>query len=299
MRLPGMRAGKKSKLKRSLSGSLALVLPSLFIFLLFELVPVIYSFYLSFTDWTLGRTAHQVVGLGNFKALGQDLELRQAVLRTGKYSLFTAFFSALGGIVLALLLRGGRRERPLSKTVLLIPSIVPFVVIASLWTWIYDPYYGIANWLLSRAGVAGPAWLTSPRWALTALIIMAVWREMGYNALILLAGLGAISGEVLESSLIDGCTKFQSWIYIVLPLLKNSLFFVLAIQIIRGFEVFGPIYTMTGGGPAKATTTMVYYMYQKAFQSYQVGYGAAVSWVIVLITFFFFFMIWKGFRGVE
>jgi multiple sugar transport system permease protein len=160
------------------------------------------------------------------------------------------------------------------------------IAVALVWSWIYNPEYGLLNYLLDLFfGIRGPAWLDSTSWALPAMVIVTVWKGLGYSMVIFLAGLQNIPQELYHAATIDGAGVWKKFRHITLPMLSPTTFFVLVITLINSFQVFEQTYVLTKGGPANSTLTMSYYIYQNAFQFFQMGMAAALSYVLFAAIF--------------
>ncbi|HEY4384678.1 MAG TPA: sugar ABC transporter permease, partial [Ktedonobacteraceae bacterium] len=171
------------------------------------------------------------------------------------------------------------------KAIFLLPYVTLTVAIALVWKWLYLPETGLVNQLLALVGIHGPAWLTSPVWAMPALIILSVWKSFGYNMVLFLAGLQNIPQHLYEAALMDGASPWQRFRYVTFPLLSPVTFFVVVMTTIGSFQVFDQALVMTQGGPGLATTTLVMNIYQVGFQSFHMGYASAIAWVLFAIVF--------------
>jgi multiple sugar transport system permease protein len=161
------------------------------------------------------------------------------------------------------------------------------VALSLVWKWLYLPDIGLVNQLLALVGISGPSWLVSTTWAMPAVIIMSVWKSFGYNMVLFLAGLQNIPAHLYEAAMIDGASAWQRFRHITVPMLSPTTFFVVIISLINSFQVFDQALVMTGGGPGVATTTLVLHIYQVGFQSFHMGYAAAIAWVLFAIIFTF------------
>jgi multiple sugar transport system permease protein len=249
----------------------------------FQLYPVLFSLFISLTRWNL-LTPPEWIGVTNYASLlGADPTFRTALSNSTIYALGTV----LPGIVLALLfaslLNQPIKGRAVYRAIYFIPVIAPSVSAAILWIWIYQPDFGILNFVLKSIGVTGPQWLGSPTWALPAVMVMGIWQSLGYSIVILLAGLQNISREYYEAASIDGAGVLQKFVSITMPLLSPAIFFVLVLSIINAFQVFTSVFVMTGGGPANSTLTVVMYLYQAAFQHQDMGAAAAMAYCLFAI----------------
>lgn len=263
------------------------LLPNLLGFLAFVFIPIIASFVLSFTDWDL-LTPLRWVGFDNYsRLLMEDTIFWRVLWNTIYFSVGTVPLGILIALLLAIALNQKVLGMKIFRAAYFIPFISSTVAVAVVWQWLYNPQFGLLNYLLSLVGIAGPNWLSSTRWAMPAVIIMSIWRGLGFNMLLYLAGLQGIPDHYYEVADIDGASRFAKFRYITIPLLSTTTFFVFIMSIIGSFQVFDQIYIMTGGGPARATSVLVHYMYQNAFSYFRMGYASAVAYVLFFLVFLF------------
>ncbi|UCF18605.1 MAG: sugar ABC transporter permease, partial [Gemmatimonadota bacterium] len=234
--------------------------------------------------WNLLEDAKPLVGLRHYIELAGDGLFWNAAKNTALYSLYVPLTMACA-LGVALLLNRSIKGVALLRAVFFLPYITSFVAISIVWQWLYEPDFGLFNWLLSRIGLGPFPWLNSPSTALLALIIMAVWIHIGFQMVIFLAGLQAIPNEYYEAAAIDGAGPWRRFRRITLPLLRPTTFFVLVTSIIGSFQVFTFVYVMTEGGPLHATDVIVYHIYQNAWQFLRMGYASAMSWVLFAVIF--------------
>jgi multiple sugar transport system permease protein len=260
------------------------VLPIVLGILIFQIYPLIFSLYASFTSWNL-TSAPKWVGLGNYVTLfTTDLFFLKSLSNTVIYALGTVLPTAALGLIFAVLLNMEIRGRFMYRWIYFVPVVVPLVSIAILWQWIYEPTFGILNYILRLFGVfPGPSWLGSSQWALPAIIIVGIWRGLGYDIVLFLAGLQAISRDYYEASAIDGANPVQSFFHITIPLLSPTTFLVIVLGVIDGFQVFTMPFIMTRGGPANATISVVLALYNDAFQYAKMGLASAVAYILFAI----------------
>jgi multiple sugar transport system permease protein len=249
----------------------------------FQLYPTIFSLYASMTQWNL-LTPPRWIGLDNYVDLfTTDRFFGQTMRNTGVYTLGVVMPAMILALIFAILLNGNIRGKYLYRTIYFIPVIAPAVAVALLWGWLYEPNFGIINSALRLIGIEGPAWLGSTRWAMTAVIIEAIWAGLGFNIVIFLAGLQNISPEYYEAAAIDGAGPFAKFFSITLPLLSPVTFFVLVTGVIGTFQDFTVPFIMTGGGPAGATQLVVMYLYGLAFRLQTMGLASAVAYIVFLV----------------
>jgi multiple sugar transport system permease protein len=257
--------------------------PSLLVIAFFVVFPIIFSLYLSFHEWAILTPDKPFVGLSNFERMFSTPEFWQALKNTFVYTVGVVPVGAASSLALALLLNRTIRGAGFFRTAFFLPVITSTIAIAVVWLWVYDDNSGLLNLILRGLGFRPVRWLTSSKTALLSVIIMNVWRNAGYHMVIFLAGLQSIPESLYEAATIDGVNTFQRFRYITWPLLVPTTVFVLITNTIFTFQVFGPIYVMTGGGPARSTSVIVYYLYQRAFEFQEMGYASAVAWIIFII----------------
>ena len=250
------------------------------------------SLGMMFTDWTIVHKPN-FVGLENFRRLLSDSLFRTALANTFYYVALFVPLVTICAFLLANLLDRKLRGIALFRTVYFLPSVCMFVSIAILWQWLYSPTSGLINYFLSRVGIEGPGWLSERRWAMPALVLMDVWRNMGYYSLIYLAGLQGVPQEYYEAAEIDGAGSLSKMLMITIPLVSSTTFFVLVMGFISAFQLFGEPYIMTGGGPGYATTTLVFLIYRNAFEGFKLGYASLQAWVLFGVIFLVTLVQWR------
>lgn len=260
------------------------LLPSFLLFLVFVLLPVLAAFGISFAHWDL-FTPPKWAGLDNYRQLIFEDKLFHKVLgNTVWYVIGTVPAQMILAFFIALLLNRGVWGQNALRVIYFLPVVSSTVAVALIWSWIFNSNFGVLNLLLSKVGIQDlPKWLNSSQWALPALIIVAIWQGLGYSMVLFLAGLQGISREAYEAGEIDGAVGWRKHRYITLPLLSPTTFFVTIVSLIGSFQVFDLAFVMTQGGPANATNTIVYYVYQNAFQFYRMGYASAAAMILFAI----------------
>ena len=275
----GGRKGLQAVLGRDWAIGLIFVLPILVFILGLILYPTIYGVYMSMTTKILGRP-EQFIWFDNYISLWQDRIYRQAVGITLWYTFLSIVFKLVVGMGLALLLNQRIAARNLLTGIILLPWVAPPVVVAHVWNWLYEPTFGAFNYLLVYVlGVTnqGVLWLADPNLAMSSVILTTVWRGFPFFAVMLLAGLKSIPGELYEAAAVDGANVFQRFRHVTLPGLQAVLLVVVLLQTIFTFNDFTIIYNMTQGGPAGATRVYSILTYETAFRSLQLGKGIAIS----------------------
>lgn len=276
------------KSKNDILTAMAFISPALLGTLIFIVIPVIFSFGLSFFDWDL--LSHiQFVGLYNYKAVLTEKTFIQVFVNTFVFAIATSVFAVIIPLVLACILNSKIRGSDWYKTAYFLPFITPMIVIAIVWQWIFDPNIGLLNQLFHLH----IKWLYDVRFAMPVLIVVSVWKLIGYNMVIFLSGLASINQEVLEAAKIDGANALQTFKNITVPLLSPTIFFVIVITTISSFQVFDLIYVMTQGGPDNSTMIMVYSIYKYAFEYFDVGKASAIAYILFAIIFVLVLIQWK------
>ncbi len=261
------------------------VLPALLVYAVFKLGPMIGGLGLSMLRWD-GIKDAVFVGLQNFQRMADDDKLLPALLHNVQYALGTVAGKISLALFLAILLNQALRGRTFYRTMLFLPVIMSFAVVSILWTWMYNDQFGLINSLLRALGLNALAmqWLGDPRYALLALMFVDIWKWYGFHMVIYLAGLQSIPQEYYEAARVDGATRWQQFAHITLPQLRPVTIVNITLALLGAFNVFEIPYIMTQGGPVNATNVLSLYSYSQAFQSGRIGYGAALSYVILLIV---------------
>ena len=261
-------------------------LPALLVYVVFLVYPSITSLFFSLTDWDGLSPTYNIVGLDNYAAMAADPVILTALKNNAIWTAVTLTVPLTLGLLLAVLLNGKVRGKPVLRLIFYTPAVLPLVSIASIWGWLYNPQYGAINELLRLVGLDSLAqpWLGQDSTALAAVMVPAVWLRTGFPMLLYLAALQGIAPEMYEAATVDGATRWQQFWHITMPSLRPAHYIVLALSLIDSFKVFDMIYAMTYGGPGTATQVMGTWMYANVFQYYQAGYGTAIAVVITVIA---------------
>jgi multiple sugar transport system permease protein len=263
------------------------LIPVLLIYWVVRLEPIGRTFVLSFYDWHLIRPLKPFVGLANYRDLLGDDNFLLALKNTTLFAVFVVGVSVALGLALAVLLTGQLRFTAAYQAIYFLPVIIPMVPMAIAWKWIFDARYGILNYVLFWFGVKPIGWLTAPDVAMWAIIIMSVWKVLGYNMVLLLVGLKNIPAVYYEAASIDGAAGWAMFRRITLPLLKPILLFVIVISTINAYNVFTQVYVMTTGSqaaPGAPLRVLVFDIYQNGFQFFKMGYASAEAVALTLIV---------------
>lgn len=257
----------------------AFLAPSAIPLLAFVLYPMAQAAWASLHDWNL-LTPMEWVGIGNYLELLSDPDTLGVFGNTLYYIGGTLPLVFVGGLALALGLNRAMKGRNLLRGLYFLPVVTSWVAVAILWRWLLNPSVGIVNEALGWIGVDGPGWWTHPEWSMPSIILASAWKDMGFVMVLLLAGLQAIPVEVQEAAKIDGASAWRRLRSITLPLLTPSIFFVVIITLINGFQVFDQVYAMTGGGPAGSSEVVVQRIYDLTFRFGDAGLASALSMIL-------------------
>jgi len=270
---------------------LAVIISPAFVLLLFTIgIPIIKSLYLSFFDISLLSMKNQTWNsFGNFKNLFAENDFVHSVGVTFRYVFMVVSLQFVLGITLALILNGKIPFRRSLRTVILIPWVIPTIIGALLWMWLFQPQYGVLNYILQSLHLIDKPlqWLSDIHLALWAVAIAALWKQLPFMVTMLLAGMQGIPGDMYEAAMIDGANKRQQFFHITLPMLKNTIKTVTLIACIENFKMFPLFWIMTSGGPIDTTTTLSILSYKTAFIDLDLGKGAATGaiWLIIMLLF--------------
>jgi len=261
----------------------AFIAPGYLVYFAFIFVPLIIGLYYSFTNYNFYSTP-EFVGLQNYSRLFQDRLFGTAVYNTVIYSTFSILPQMVLGLLLAVLLNGKITGRVFARVSVYVPNVTSMVAVSMIWLWIYDPSLGILNRLLRAIGVDPVQWLYDPATAMGAIIVMGIWKSIGYTMIVYLSGLQSIPSSLYEAAHVDGASKLRQFFAITIPMLKPTTFFILVMSCINSFMVFEQVNILTNGGPLNSTTTVVHQIYLRGFQDFQMGYASAMAMVLFIIT---------------
>jgi multiple sugar transport system permease protein len=259
--------------------------PSIFIVLGLSFIPMIWAGYLSLTDSNLVSNGH-VIGFANYAALSKDPMLRKAFTNTVLLAVMYLPVGLAAGLGVAILLNQKIKLIGFYRTCFLVPFVASSAAEGLLFTFIFDPNFGIVNAAFQAVGLPPQGFLQNPSEALVVLAVVYFWTQFGFNIVIYLAALQDIPHEVLEAASIDGAGKWSKFWHVVVPTVRPVTIFLLVWGLIDVFQFFDLVYTTTRGGPINSTVTLVYYIWQLAFNFFQAGYGAAVAYLLFFTTLF-------------
>lgn len=285
---PHASARQRAALREALLAYLYLA-PAFLLLIAFSLGPFLYVFYAS-AQHAPGTPAQRYVGLDNYRYLLDPAQLSgflPALLNTLTYVIGVVPAGIALSLVCALLLQRKLRGWAFFRLTFFLPYITPALPTAIAWLWIFNPQFGLLNYLLSLVHLPALGWTNDPHWAMPSVIIYSLWQSAGFNTIIFLAALTAIPRELQEAARVDGASEWRVARYITLPLLTPTIFFVLVVAVIESLKVFTQVFALTGGGPAGATTTVGFFLYQDAFQYFHLDLASAVAVIIFALTMAF------------
>lgn len=276
-------AAKQSPLRGQISrAGYILVAPGLVLLLLISGVPVVLALLLSFTNYNLMQ-APNWVGLTNYHLLLSDGVFSTSILRSAEFVVLIVPSGTLLSLLVALLLHQQIRGIGAIRTIAYAPQGISWVATALIWSWLYNPIYGLIDHVLILIGLSPVAWTTDFNTAMPSIVIMSIWRDIGFFGIIFLAALQGIPESLYEAAAIDGAGRFRSFLHITIPMLGPTLFFVVVIWTIGGMQMFTQAFVLTNGGPVDATQTIVYTIYLTAFQFLKMGYASSQAFALFVI----------------
>lgn len=284
-----LKENKNNSFKISEKTIMSLFLvPSVLGCLIFIFAPSLFSFLLSFTEWDLIGEI-KFAGFDNYSELLSSYDFWLIFKNTIWYAFCVTIFSVLIPLILAAILNSEIKGKEFFKTAYFIPFITPMIVIAMIWQWIFDPNIGFVNSLFKL----NIKWLYDTNFAMFVLILVSVWKLIGYNTVIFLSAFSALNTQIFEAANIDGAGKTRTFFHITVPLLTPTIFFVVLITTISSFQVFDLIYLMTNGGPENSTNVLVYWLYSNAFELFDIGKASAIAYILFIFIFILTIIQWK------
>jgi multiple sugar transport system permease protein len=259
------------------------MLPSLLLLLVFVVVPIVQAAWISLHNWQLASDQNPFTGLDNYRQLLGDDRFWNALRNTLAYTAGVVPPQIILALLFAVLLNTKLRGRTIYRALLFLPVLVSFAVEAIIWRFLLDPDIGLIANYLSLLHLPSPEWLRSTAWAMPAVIMVSVWRWVGFNLVILLAGLQGISESYQEAARVDGASRWQIFWYVTLPLLRPALLFATVNAVINALQAFDQVYVLTRGGPLFRTETLVTYVYHQGFENFDMGYASAIAMVLSLL----------------
>jgi multiple sugar transport system permease protein len=262
------------------------IIPPLSLYFIFSLLPMIVGIVLSFTEYDVIRSP-VFVGMDNYRRVFQDVFFRDFLWNTIRYAMMFVPASFVASLGAALLLNRKKMYVSIFRTAFYLPVLCSMVAMATIWLWLLNGQHGAINTLLLQFGIVGPAWLQNTRYAMGSIVAMSVWAGFGGNMMIFLAGLQGVPDYLYEAARLDGASKIQEFVYVTIPGIGTTIFFVSTTLIIGSMQMFDAAFILTEGGPGNTTKTLVYYIYDVAFQNLRMGYASAMSVVLFLFIMIF------------
>jgi multiple sugar transport system permease protein len=256
--------------------------PAVLLIIVFGLIPIVWSAVLSFQKSNL-LSPPEWVGLANYRALPKDPFFKESLIHSAIYTMLFVPLSVAGGLLTAIALNRPLRGIRVYRTAVFVPVVVSTIATVIIFLWVFDPNFGIANWLLGKVGLGPFAFFTSPNGALYSIVAMTVWGWIGFNVIVYLAALQGIPGELVEAAQIDGAGTWGIFRNVTIPLLGPVTLFLVVWSSINALQLFDEVYLATNGGPGTATYVPVFYLYKLAFQQAVAGYAAAIAYVLFAV----------------
>ena len=277
------RSRKRSEI-RNLGAVLLFVLPALIPLFIFWIYPILRSIWLSFTDWDFMTPDYNFIWFKNYTSLLKDSRFYEALWNTLVFTAGTLFPTIIGGLGLALLLRRNFKGSGVFKFVLFSPWITPTVAISIVWTWIFREDGGLANQVLGLFGLPALKWISSSDTAMLSVIIVTVWKSLGYAMIFYLSALEKVPEELYEASALDGAKPWRQFLDMTLPGISPTTFFLMIITMVNSLQAYDQIQILTQGGPSGSTRTLLYMYYQLDFQEFKMGQATATAVIMIIIT---------------
>lgn len=281
------KKSRKEKRKSKIKGGctvLLFILPALIPLIIFWIYPILRSIWISFTDWDFMTPEYNFIFLKNYAALLKDSRFYNALWNTLVFTAGTLLPTIVGGLGLALILRKKFRGNGFFKFVLFSPWITPTVAISIVWTWIFQPKDGLANMVLEFFHLPALKWISSSDTAMLSVIIVTVWKSLGYAMIFYLSALEKVPAELYEASSLDGAKKWQQFRDMTLPSISPTTFFLTIITMVNSLQAYDQIQILTQGGPSGSTRTLLYMYYQLGFEEFKMGQATSVAVVMIVIT---------------
>lgn len=259
------------------------LVPSIVGYIIFSLLPMLSAFYLSFTSWDIIGGTPDWIGITNYKDIFSSDEFYRVLKDTLKFIVMYIPLIMISSFLLALLFDQKVKGVGAFRVLLFIPVLTSWVAGSIIWRSALNGQYGIINNLLDLVGIQGPGWLTDPKWSMVSIVMVSIWKDLGFFSLIIFGALRNVDKEVYEAAEIDGASSFKKTLKITLPLVSPTLFFVLITTMINSFQLFPQVMVMTGGGPFGSTQVLVERIYTYGFRYFNMGYAAALSIVLLIM----------------
>jgi multiple sugar transport system permease protein len=286
--LPAPARRRESRLSASQKTMVGLTIGSLILFYgVFFVFPILYAFVGSFFNWMPMKGRFDYIGLENYQKIFASATMWLSLKNTLVFTVIVTLLRTVFGLILAALIQELSRGKTLYRTLFFIPVITSTVAVSMVWKWLFEVSNGPINYVFSLVGIPQQGFLKDPNMALGCIMVMTIWKELGYAMVVYMAGITGIPRSLYESASIDGSTRWKSFRYITVPMLRSTTLLILVTSFITYCQTFTQIDLMTGGGPSKSTYTMVYLLYQEAFRNFRFGRASAIAFVLFAFIFIF------------
>ena len=269
--------------KENLAG-LLFILPAMIPLSVFWILPVLFSGGLSLTNWDMMSENIKFMGIKNYTSLLRDPNFGRVLKNTLVFAVGSTVPTIFLGMMTALVMNGSRKGTGVYRTIIFAPYITPMGAISVVWSWIFEPRVGILNFIMRLVGLPESQWLQSSRTAMVSVLIVTIWKSLGWTMIFYMEAIRKVPQNLLESAAIDGANGFWRFVKITLPLISPTTLFLIIMSTISSLQAYDQIQVLTQGGPAGATRTLLYYYYQEAFQNFNTGKASAVAVILVIIT---------------
>ena len=277
------RRVNKRKLKNAVR-VLIFILPALIPLGIFWLFPMAEAIFMSFTDWDYMSSSYDIIGFDNYKSIFSYTMFYEALKNTVVFTLGTLIPTIAGGLFTAVLLKKKIKGSAIYKAVIFSPWVTPTVVISIVWSWIFEPQYGLANYILQLFNLPKSQWLQSSDTAMYAVVLVTIWKSFGWVMIFYLTALERVPKELYEAASVDGAGRWQKFKSITLPLISPTTFFLTIITTIDSLKAYDQIQVLTQGGPSGSTRTILYLYYQTAFENFNIGEATSIVVILLIIV---------------
>lgn len=277
------RRVNKRKLKNAVR-VLIFILPALIPLGIFWLFPMAEAIFMSFTDWDYMSSTYDIIGFDNYKSIFSDTMFYEALKNTVVFTLGTLIPTIAGGLFTAVLLKKKIKGSAIYKAVIFSPWVTPTVVISIVWSWIFEPQYGLANYILQLFNLPKSQWLQSSDTAMYAVVLVTIWKSFGWVMIFYLTALERVPKELYEAASVDGAGRWRKFKSITLPLISPTTFFLTIITTIDSLKAYDQIQVLTQGGPSGSTRTILYLYYQTAFENFNIGEATSIAVILLIIV---------------
>lgn len=284
---PVVKKTLRARLNKEWVVFLLFVFPNLALFAIFTFWPMIRAFYLSTVRWDMISPTKKQVGLDNYRYLLNNDDFRETLWNSVYFTVGSIGGTLILGLAAALLLNLPLRGRDGVRAAVFAPNLLSGAAISIIWVYIFDPRFGLMKDFLGWFGITSPNWLLDPQWAMPAIIIVSIWKGLGFATVIYLAGMQAIPKDLYEAAKVDGAGAWWRFKSVTLPMLSPVMFFLVVTSVLSSFQSFDVIRIMTQGGPVNSTSTLIWYIYEQGFVAFNAGRSSAATVMLFLVLFFF------------